>query len=206
MNEITDLKYDNKYIYSSSLDKAICIWFPTGNIKQVLTGHTDCVNCIQLSGTIIVSGSNDSTIKIWNIKTNVYYDILLKDKHSKVTCIYLDELNQLIFVGTNLGRLYCIDFTTKLFLESFLSREHHKHKITSIKKSNLEDDIIYTSSMDGYLKGWNIKNGKLIYMYTSSESIINLKILNFTFYLLNYNKVTIIELNVSIYIKVFNYL
>ena len=38
-----------------------------GSLKRTLTGHTDYVLSVAVQGDYIVSGSDDDTIKIWNI-------------------------------------------------------------------------------------------------------------------------------------------
>jgi F-box and WD-40 domain protein 1/11 len=34
---------------------------------QVLTGHTGSVLCLQYDDKVIVSGSSDSTVRVWNV-------------------------------------------------------------------------------------------------------------------------------------------
>ena len=68
---------DGKTIASASKDKTIKLWdVDTGQLIRTLKGHFDKVNSVafvpkssgnkSLNNTIIVSGSNDNTIKLWN--------------------------------------------------------------------------------------------------------------------------------------------
>ncbi|CAF4885758.1 unnamed protein product, partial [Rotaria socialis] len=37
--------------------------------QHVLYGHTSTVRCLALHGDIVVSGSRDATVRVWNIRT-----------------------------------------------------------------------------------------------------------------------------------------
>ena len=55
---------------SCSYDKTIKIWdFDTGKLLKSLEGHEEEVCCVSFSpnGDYIASGSEDTTIKIWNM-------------------------------------------------------------------------------------------------------------------------------------------
>ncbi|MFM6726125.1 MAG: WD40 repeat domain-containing protein, partial [Dolichospermum sp.] len=43
----------------------------TGEVESTLTGHSDYVNAIAVTpdGKTVISGSDDNTIKIWNLET-----------------------------------------------------------------------------------------------------------------------------------------
>ena len=69
------LKQNNNYLCSGSVDLTIRIWdWENNSCLNVLRGHKNWVKCIcELSNGIILSGSDDYTIKLWkdfyNIKT-----------------------------------------------------------------------------------------------------------------------------------------
>lgn len=67
-NSITDITFDNKFLYSCGLDKTIAIWDrSSGKNTQLLQGHTQAVTCIKLiKDYIIASGGQDSTLRFWN--------------------------------------------------------------------------------------------------------------------------------------------
>lgn len=63
-------------------EKEVCEWFYLQNIIgsvaltqaltflfQVLTGHTGSVLCLQYDERVIISGSSDSTVRVWDVKT-----------------------------------------------------------------------------------------------------------------------------------------
>ena len=44
---------------------------------QVLTGHTGSVLCLQYDENIIISGSSDSTVRVWSVKTGEMLNTLI---------------------------------------------------------------------------------------------------------------------------------
>ena len=63
---------DGNYIVSASEDKTICI-LDSANLKPLrppLTGHTSVILCMANApdGTHVVTGSLDSTIRIWDVR------------------------------------------------------------------------------------------------------------------------------------------
>jgi WD40 repeat protein len=55
----------------------------TGEYFCTMVGHSDSVTCIAEEGNILLTGSDDMTIGIWNTK-NWYYDHYSKDKKKEV--------------------------------------------------------------------------------------------------------------------------
>jgi len=43
----------------------------------VLTGHTGSVLCLQYDDKVIVSGSSDSTVRVWNVATGEMVNTLI---------------------------------------------------------------------------------------------------------------------------------
>ena len=74
------LKQNNNYLCSGSVDLTIRIWdWENSNCLHVLRGHKNWVKCIcELSNGIILSGSDDYTIKLWKD----YYNINTLEGHS----------------------------------------------------------------------------------------------------------------------------
>jgi WD40 repeat protein len=68
---------DGTRVVSGSADNSIRIWnASTGEIEQVLEGHTNAVMSVAFSRTCIVSGSRDKSVRIWNATTGEIQRIL----------------------------------------------------------------------------------------------------------------------------------
>ena len=46
-------------------------------ISQVLTGHTGSVLCLQYDDKVIISGSSDSTVRVWDVATGEMVNTLI---------------------------------------------------------------------------------------------------------------------------------
>jgi F-box and WD-40 domain protein 1/11 len=44
---------------------------------QILTGHTGSVLCLQYDDLVIISGSSDSTVRVWDVKTGEMTNTLI---------------------------------------------------------------------------------------------------------------------------------
>lgn len=93
------LQYDDQKIVSGLRDNTIKIWDRTTLqctkvitclflfvvylylilcvIVQVLTGHTGSVLCLQYDDKVIISGSSDSTVRVWNVNTGDMVNTLI---------------------------------------------------------------------------------------------------------------------------------
>lgn len=105
---ITCLQFDGKRIVSGSDDNSLKIWsVATGQVgsraarrfsmfslrgfrqcEQTLVGHNGGVWCSEMTDDLIVSGSTDRTIRVWNIKSGICQHILYGHT-STVRCLAL---------------------------------------------------------------------------------------------------------------------
>ena len=60
-------------------------------------GHTDTVRCLQVDGIILISGSYDNTLKIWDLKTGECTNTL-RGHTDSVLCLQFD--NEKIISGS----------------------------------------------------------------------------------------------------------
>lgn len=92
------LQYDDSKIVSGLRDNTIKIWdrhtlqcnkVPEKNYLhimlplnvflffKILTGHTGSVLCLQYDDKVIISGSSDSTVRVWDVKTGEMTNTLI---------------------------------------------------------------------------------------------------------------------------------
>lgn len=55
----------------------LCEFILVNVIFQVLTGHTGSVLCLQYDDKVIISGSSDSTVRVWDVTTGEMVNTLI---------------------------------------------------------------------------------------------------------------------------------
>ncbi|XP_051878001.1 transducin beta-like protein 3 [Pristis pectinata] len=161
---------------SCSKDKTIRVWRmneETGKVKCVAQGlgHVNTVgiiSCSRLKENFIVSGSQDCTLKLWNLtkslttrsaekaaEPEVLRAGLTEKAHDKdINSVVISPNDKLIATGSQ-------DRTAKLWSSADLSLmgvfRGHKRGIWSVHFSPM-DQILATSSADGTVKLWGLKD------------------------------------------------
>jgi len=82
----------------------------------VLTGHTGSVLCLQYDEKVIISGSSDSTVRVWDVKTGEMVNTLI---HHCEAVLHLRFNNGMMVtcskvLSKNQGFNTCIDFSVHL--------------------------------------------------------------------------------------------
>ena len=109
------LSEDEKYAITSSTDHKIRLWDTQNKCRtKVLHGHTDIITTLHFDkeNVIVVSGSLDGTIRIWNIKTFVCEKII-KLKKRKIRHIDIIDLKKFAIVTSHNGYVMIIDLKTE---------------------------------------------------------------------------------------------
>ena len=113
-----------------------------------LKGHTKNILCLTLlSENILASGSEDKTIKIWDIANRKLIKTLSKN-YKRIDSLLAYESNILIAGTYNIIRIINID--TK---EELLTLIGHEKTVCSLIKFN--ENILISSSYDNLIKVWN---------------------------------------------------
>lgn len=90
---------------------SLILFFYTCNVcrlSQVLTGHTGSVLCLQYDENVIISGSSDSTVRVWDVQMGEMVNTLI---HHCEAVLHLRFSNGMMVtcskVHTQIGRVKC---------------------------------------------------------------------------------------------------
>ncbi|MEL6458729.1 MAG: hypothetical protein AAFQ91_10835 [Cyanobacteria bacterium J06621_15] len=159
---------DGKTLASSNADGSIQLW-DTQTRKEIkpssgesLAGHENWVNSVSFNpqnDTELVSGSNDETIKVWNIKTG-------EQKYIKKGRSEFDAVS-FSFDGETIAAA-SFDNTIKLWDaqtgENNRTLKGHNNKVSSISFSR-DNKLLASASYDKTVKIWNLETGKVKYTF-----------------------------------------
>ena len=134
----------------------IKIWKTDGTLVENFVAHEEAVQCLKYFGNnILVSGSSDQTIKIWDISFPHLIQTLTG---------HINDVKCLEKIGDNLLASGSLDFKIKLWNmstgENYLTLTGHQHYVEALKY--LDNDLLASNSLDVTVKIWNTKTGSLI--------------------------------------------
>ena len=139
--------------------KSLIVWdMKTGTILKTITGHKS-VNAVVITsdGKQIVSGSTDSTIKIWDIETGKNINTLI-GHHSSIRAIAITPDGKNIVSASQDTTLKVWDLQTGECLCTCI--EHQKS--VSVLAIHPDGDKVISGDDDKRLIIWNLKNGQLL--------------------------------------------
>ncbi|KYQ89935.1 BEACH domain-containing protein [Tieghemostelium lacteum] len=168
------LSKDEKHIVIGSWDNHIYIYsVGNGSCSSSTSGHTDAVSCLKLWNSILVTGSWDSSVKIWRIQKigngiqvekSPIADFI--ESESEIKSVEISPNGMLCVAGSNDGTLLFFD----LISLSMVKRLHlFDDEITSIRFTP-DGSRIIASSVDGNLKLIGIE-GQEIFSFSLYQEV-----------------------------------
>jgi len=132
----------------------ILIWYLDFNNHTILSGHTDYVRTLKILDDILLSGSDDSTIKVWNITTGE----LIKTIQS-----HTDQVRSIDVLPTNTFISSSLDGTIKMWNLTDYSLLNTIYTNSSILNSVMlpNNNYIVSVTTDKKIKIWNLNKREL---------------------------------------------
>lgn len=142
-------------LFSASADMTIASWDLESGLRiRRHTGHEDVVNCIDLSRRgqdLLISGSDDGTVGIWDPRQKNAVDYLETDY--PVTAVALAEAGHELYSGG-------VDNVIKVWdarkMQVSYSVAGHNDIITSLEVSP-DGQSLLSNSMDSTVRTWDIR-------------------------------------------------
>jgi WD40 repeat protein len=127
--------------------------------QRILEGHTSRVTSVAFSsdGKLIVSGSMDSTVRVWDTATGIQLHIMTDhdDEVNSVACSG-DSRKLRVVSGSSDGTVRAWDATTGTHLHTM----HHEQNVNSVAFSR-DSQLIVSGSDDCIIRVWDATSGTL---------------------------------------------
>lgn len=120
----------------------------------VLSGHSQSVRSVSGHGNIIISGSYDSTVRVWDLMDNGSCRHILTGHHDRVYSTAMDFESKICYSGSMDSTIKIWNFETGKLLKTL---EGHSSLVGLL---DLVDGILVSAAADSTLRIWDPKTGK----------------------------------------------
>jgi Prp8 binding protein len=154
---ILDLQWsrDSEILYSASADMHLASWDLTSGTRiRRYVGHEEVINTMDISRRgeeLLISGSDDSTIGIWDPRTKNAVDYIETD--FPVTAVAIAQAGNEIYTGSIDNDIRVWDLRKKAPVYSLLG---HADTITSLRISP-DSQSLLSYAMDSTVRTWDIR-------------------------------------------------
>ena len=138
-------------------------------LKETLLGHSDTVGTVVFSpdGKMLVSGSKDNTVKLWDVVTTQEITTFKRYLSSVNTVVFSPEGNTL-FTGSGGGKIKFLNLKKQ---ENTATIKAHSGIIFSLVISS-DGKTLASGSGDGTIKFWDVENKQEIASFERHSGII----------------------------------
>jgi WD40 repeat protein len=173
---------NNNLIAIGNDNSNVILWDIEEDEITRLTDHSSRIWSVAFSpdGEILASGSDDRSIKLWELSSNKCFATLIRpgDKQSRVWCVVFSDDGKYLFSANDDGKIdmwvkndddSCEQKYTYKYKEDF-EVEHSKHRLWSIAV-NPSNTKLVSGSDDGTVRLWDIQTGSSIEIAKNHETI-----------------------------------
>jgi len=143
-----------------------------GRLVATLTGHEDAVNSVTYSpdGRTIASGSDDGTIRIWDVRTGEETTPPLISGDGEVSSVAFAPDGQIVASGTFTGNIYTWRLSATLLAPQQLPGHSETVKSLAFSPNGL---LLASASSDKSIRVWTVANGKEFAIFSDHTEAVN---------------------------------
>eukprot|EP01133_Synstelium_polycarpum_P014355 gene14355-16939_t len=155
--------YDSPQLHT--YDRIEHNWWTSVCRSKRLPGHSDWITCMQFDGKMLVTGSWDGSIKLWNIDTYESHTLSTTDNghNAGITCVQFK--NNRLISGSSDSTLRIWDLSTSECLHVLRGHTDGVSCLTII-----DDATVASGSLDNTVNLWSIETGKLLHSFSTHNS------------------------------------
>ena len=166
--KITEDTYSHTKFNSTELElRKNFIW----QLEITALGHTNTINSFSIKNNILVSGSNDGTVSLWNIETGKQIYSFFCQQEVQAVAIYHQSI-----AGSGFDRTITSwnlsDKTLERIISKHRNQNSHDDVIYALISSNKED-LLISGSADCTIKVWNSITGNLKFTLHGHADTVN---------------------------------
>lgn len=158
-------------VTGGAADHLICVYNTDddGALKKrfILEGHSGWINKIDMTNTMIISGSQDYTIKLWDLATGELLQSLIQDAEISCLCVF-PLMEGFVIFGDGESKMSFLDLSSGRTLHLMPNtlvgtgryRRSSKYHDKSVDTFHVTDNgyMITASSGSKFVKIWKIEN------------------------------------------------
>lgn len=151
---------------------------------STLFGHKDKIKALAISpnGHILVSGSQDKTLIIWNLKTGQLLHRLIGHE-AGISSVAISPNGRKLVSGSLDRTLIAWNLDKRAIADRFFSHSGspYSHRCGAVYAVAYSPDgcMIASGSEDQSIKIWNQRNGELLYRYSEHlDAVLSVKFIN----------------------------
>ncbi|POM71144.1 Nuclear distribution protein PAC1, partial [Phytophthora palmivora] len=136
-------------------------FLPRAPAKFSLTGHRSPITCVAFHPvfSVLVSGSEDATVKVWDFETGEY-ERTLKGHTNPVQAVAFNGSGSLLASTSTDLSIKIWDFSSDGDYECLRTLRGHDHNVCGIVFGpDLASDRLYSCSRDNTIKVWELSTG-----------------------------------------------
>lgn len=152
--KVQGICFHQQYLISYGNDCAIRIWDYMGNCLRVLEGHEWRITtlCLSHDKKKIISGSTDTTVRIWDIETGACLHVL-HEHEFEIWCLSVSANGQYIASGAMDDKVIIWDVQSA---QSYLVLKSHASPVSDVVLSD-DGRYVLSGSFDKTVHLWDLK-------------------------------------------------